>query len=91
VYDLFMRSFPEVPEQARHISTDEAMDTLLMQYLRNVVVQTESGTQRLFRWDDWEWERLMERLVERDLIRRDVRLEGLRGNCLARVEDLESL
>ncbi|MBC7240021.1 MAG: hypothetical protein H5T71_07995 [Chloroflexi bacterium] len=38
---------------------------------------------RLFRWDDWEWGRLMERLSARGLIRRDVRIRGLEGVHLA--------
>jgi len=82
VYDLFLRRFPELPEVARKISTDQAMDTLLLRHLYNVVAQPEKALQRLFRWDDWEWERLVERLADRGLIRRDVIIEGLRGPCL---------
>ncbi len=82
VYDLFLRRFPDVPEKARALSTDEAQDRLLLQYLRNVVAQTEAATQRLFRWDDWEWSRALERLEERGLLRRNVRIEGLKGRCL---------
>jgi len=82
VYDLFLRRFPELPEVARKISTDQAMDTLLLRHLHNVVAQPEKALQRLFRWDDWEWERLVERLADRGLIRRNVIIEGLRGPCL---------
>ncbi len=82
VYDLFLRRFPELPEVARRISTDQAMNTLLLRHLHNVVAQPEKALQRLFRWDDWEWERLVERLADRGLIRRDVMIEGLRGPCL---------
>jgi hypothetical protein len=83
VYDLFLRRFPEVPELARQISTDQAMERLLTQYLGNVVAQPEALAQRLFGWETWEWERLMERLSERGLIRRGVQVEGIRGACLA--------
>ena len=83
VYDLFLRRFPEIPETARQISTDRAMDVLLLRYLHNVVVQTEAAIQRLFRWNDWEWDRLMTRLTESGLIERGVRVQGLRGPCLA--------
>lgn len=83
VYDLFLRRFPDVPALARKISTGDAMDALLLRYLRNVVAQTERAARRLFRWDGWEWDRLIERLRERKLIRRDVRVEGLRSPCLA--------
>ena len=87
VYDLFWRQFPDVPEAARAISTDQAMDTLLLRYLHNVVIQSEAASRRLFRWDDWEWERLMERLTERGLLRRDRRLEGGRGVHLSLADD----
>jgi len=82
VYDLFVRRFPDVPPAARAIPMDQAMETLLLRYLRNVVVQTESATQRIFRWPKWEWERLMERLVETGCLQRGIRVKGLRGGCL---------
>ncbi len=83
VYDLFLRRFPDVPEAARRISTDQAMDTLLLRYLRNVVAYPEAGVRRLFGWDEWEWDRLMARLAERGAIQRDVQVDGYRGHCLA--------
>ena len=83
VYDLFLRRFPTVPELARQISTDQATERLLTQYLRNVVVQSEALARRLFGWEEWEWERLLTRLSERVMIRRGVQVEGIRGACLA--------
>ena len=85
VYDLFLRRFPQVPESARAITTDEAMETLLLRYIRNVVVQPAAATQRMFRWSDWEWERLLDRLVRQGMIRRDLQVSGFRGPCLALV------
>ncbi len=63
VYDLFLRAFPDVPEQARRISTDEAMAYLLLRYLRNVVAVPEGAAQRLFHWEAGEWGRVLERLA----------------------------
>ena len=83
VYDLFLRRFPDIPQQARAISTDEAMQRLLLTYLRNVIAQPEGAAKRLFRWDEWEWERLLTRLAERSAIRRDVRVEGSKELHLA--------
>lgn len=83
VYDLFLRRFPDVPEAARHISEERAMITLLTRYLRNVVAITEASAKRLFRWEPWEWDRVVERAAAQALIRRDVRVEGLKGRCLA--------
>lgn len=83
VYDLFLRRFPEVPKVARGISEEEAMETLLLRYLHNVVVQPESAIQRLFRWELWKWEQILTILTERGLIRTGVRVEGIAGACLA--------
>ncbi|MCD6520419.1 MAG: hypothetical protein J7M05_10915 [Anaerolineae bacterium] len=82
VYDLFLRRFPHIPEIARKISTDQAMETLLLRYLQNVIAVPEAQARRLFRWDEWEWSRLMQRLVKRELIVRGTSIEGLRGPCL---------
>ncbi len=83
VFDLFLRRFPDVPERARSLSTDAAMETLLLRYLRNVWAAPEAKAQRLFRWDAWEWGRLMERLATLGLIERDARVEGQKGALVA--------
>lgn len=90
VYDLFVRQFPDVPEAARGISTDRAMEALLLRYLGNIVIQSEAACRRLFRWDDWEWARLIERLEERGLLRKDLRMREGRGPWLA-LADLTDL
>ena len=86
VYDLFLRRFPDVPSAARAISTDEAMDALFEHYVRNVVAVPETMAKRLFRWNDWEWERLMARLAGKGSIQRSVEIEGIRGSCLVSAE-----
>ncbi|MHB1295872.1 MAG: AlkZ-related protein [Anaerolineae bacterium] len=83
VYDLFARRFPDVPEAAHAISSEEAMATLLERYLQNVVAIPEKQAQRLFRWEPWAWERTVARLEEAGRIRRDVTIEGAVGPCLA--------
>ena len=83
VYDLFLRQFPEIPDLAREISTDRAMETLLLQHLANVIAVPERDARLLFGWDDWEWQRLMDRLQDRGTIRPDLAIKGLRGPCLA--------
>ena len=88
VYDLFMHSYPDVPEQARHISTDEAMDHLLVLHLRNVIAQPEKQVQRLLRWPSWEWDRLIQRLTDRGVILCDQSIAGLGTRCLAIAREL---
>jgi len=82
VYDLFLRRYPDVPEQARAIGADEAREALLLCYLRNVVAVPETSAQRLFGWEPREWERLLERLVERGALSRHIAIEGLGDDYL---------
>lgn len=82
VYDLFLRRYPGVPAQARAISTDRAMEALLLRYLRNVVAQPEAMARRVFRWEPWEWDRLMARLRARRALR-EVAVEGEKTPWLA--------
>jgi len=89
VYDLFLRRFPRVAEVAGEIDSDEAMATLVRRYLHNVIVQPERLVQRIFRWDDWEWGRLLMGLSEQGLVRQGVPVEGLREPCLACVPGAE--
>ena len=86
VYDLFLRQFPGVPTAAREISTDEAMDTLLLQHLCNVLMVPVRDARLLFGWADWEWERLIERLAASDAIRTDLQVEGKAEPCIALAE-----
>jgi hypothetical protein len=83
VYDLFLRQFPEVPEAARALSQDQAMDTLLTRYLRNVIAVPRAAAQRLFGWDNWNWQRVTERLAARGALVPDLRIPGQRGQWLA--------
>ncbi len=69
VYDLFLQHHPHVAEVARGISTDEAMETLLLRYLHNTVACPQDAAKRLFRWEPWEWDRLLARLQQRQLVR----------------------
>ncbi len=81
VYDLFLRRYPDVPEQARVLSGAEAQETLLLRYLRNVVAVSESDARRLVGWEPWEWQPLVARLAERGALRQ-VSIEGLGEACL---------
>ncbi|MFO7917992.1 MAG: hypothetical protein R6V13_07930 [Anaerolineae bacterium] len=82
VYDLFLRQFPEIVEEAGEISTDKARETLLTRYLHNVVAQPEDATRRIFRWHRTDWERTLTRLTERESIERAQNIEGIGDDCL---------
>ncbi len=86
VYDLFLRRFPDVPGRAKNLGAAEAMSRLLLCYLHNVVVQSETMAQRLFRWDAREWGPLLASLVQRGLLRRDLSVAGLPGVLMGLTE-----
>ena len=87
VYDLFLRRFPEIAQTARGISEDQAMETLLGRYMSSVIAVPRKAAQRLFGWDDWNWERVVGRLGEKRVLYTDMRIEGLRGPCIVKIID----
>jgi len=91
VYDLFLRAFPGVPEQARLISSDLAMETLLLRHLHNAVAQREQALRRLFGWEDWEMERLLDRLATAGAIQIGVRIAGERSPQVVATATLREL
>jgi hypothetical protein len=94
VYDLFLRAFPDVPEQARLVSTDRAMETLLLQHLHNTVAEREAALRRLFGWEGWEMDRTLARLVTAGTIEPDVQVVGERSTLVvatATLRELEAL
>lgn len=91
VYDLFVRAFPSVPEQARAISSDTAMATILTQHLHNTVAQPAARLRRLFGWEEWDWDRLLARLAADGVLATDVVIEDVRGPQLALTATLREL
>jgi hypothetical protein len=91
VYDLFARQFPDVPERAHQISTDQAMEILLLRHLENVGVASMAAGERLFRWDAWEWERVISRLAQRGAIVCDMEVDGIRKPAVAHSGALSAL
>ncbi|MBC7263742.1 MAG: winged helix DNA-binding domain-containing protein [Chloroflexi bacterium] len=86
VYDLFTRRFPEVVEQAQRISGREAMQTILRQYLENVLAVEEQVLVHLFGWEQSYLEATVNRLVQDGYLIRGVRVEGTARECVALAE-----
>jgi hypothetical protein len=82
VYDLFWRYYPDLAQRAQAISTEQATETLLLRYVRNVVAIPEAGARRVFGWESWAWERLLVRLAERGALERHVAIVGMGEDCL---------
>ena len=79
LYELLPRWFPDVPVRARGIGREEARRHLLSRYLHNVIAATPAQVARLFGWTIVEMERVAARLEKAQVIKRKVRVDGLRG------------
>ena len=82
VYDLLPRHFPGVVEASQGISGRQARETILLRYLRTVVMATPRQVSSLFGWEPGDVDRLAERLAGEGRLRQHVHIEGLAGECL---------
>jgi len=85
VYDLLSRHFPRVVEKAQAITGRQARETLLLHYLRTVVVATSRQVSALFNWEPQDVDRLAERLAREERLRMGVHIEGHPGEYLAAI------
>jgi hypothetical protein len=73
VYDIVQRHYPELPDKAREIRLSEARQTLVSQYLENVVAAERRTVERVFHvlsWTPAEIDRTLDALLEAGTIRR---------------------
>jgi hypothetical protein len=82
VYDLLPRHFPDVVSTAEKISGRQARETILLRYLRTVAAATSRQVATLFGWEPRDVSRLAERLAGEGRLRKDVAIEGFRGQFL---------
>lgn len=83
IYDLVIRWWPELPEQARPISRSQARRTLVRRYLENVGAATPEQIARLFGWPQADVDRTLAALVSEGVILSGVPIEGLKGEHVA--------
>ena len=86
VYDLLPRHFAQIVEASRPIGGSEARETILIHYLRTVVVSTPQQVARLFDWQPGDVERAVTRLAAQGRLRSGVQIAGLPGEHLVSVE-----
>jgi hypothetical protein len=77
IYELLPRWLPEVPEKAREIGLGQARQTILNQYLRNVIAATSQQAARVFGWTLKQTRKAAEMLAGEGHLRLDVHVEGL--------------
>ena len=84
VYDLTHRYYPHLPERARFITENQAMDQLLRLFFKSLGAASLRQVTNTFRWDTGLTLKALERLVNTGLIKNDVKVEGKTENhyCL---------
>ena len=85
-YDIVARHYPEIPEQAHHISEREARTRLVQQYLLSVGAAQLRDVSKLFRWGSNQVERTIDDLVSGGILVRGLDLENNTGEWVALAE-----
>ena len=88
VYDLVLRQYPDLPEQARAIHSTAAEDALCLSYLHSTVCVSQAEVGRLFGWEPWRLERLFARLAARGEVETEITWPGRKGPHVARTKDV---
>lgn len=76
VYDLTHRYHPELLEQSRFISENQARDHLVTSYFHSVGAASEKQLQSLFGWTQPETQKSIQRLEEKGLLTNGIELEN---------------
>lgn len=76
VYDLTHRYLPEIPESARYITENQAMDHLLRLFFKSLGAANIKQVTALFKWDAGLTRRSLDRLVASGFLVENVKVEG---------------
>jgi hypothetical protein len=92
IYDIVTRHLPEIQEQARFVSNEEARQRIAGDYLRSVGAAPRDYLGRLFRWNPEECQDTLQRLERTGSIQLGVHLEAERGEwvCLTELVSKET-
>jgi len=91
VYELVLRHFPELPEQARGISRAQAQQTLIQTYVDNVVAVEPALVGRVFhimKWTSTELNQAIDALLQAGKLQ-EMQVEGLEQPQLVSTRSLE--
>ena len=89
-FDLVSRHLPEIPEKARLIQESEARRKLVEIYFRSVGAGRLNDLAKLFGWRLDEIEKAIDDLVKTDVLRRDLRIEGEKGEWILLADLVEN-
>lgn len=76
IYDLVHRHFPELIEQSRPISENQARYEILVNYFESIGAASFSEIQRIFRWGKSELQRTLQQLIRDNLLLPEVELQN---------------
>jgi hypothetical protein len=76
VYDLTHRYLPEIPESARYITENQAMDHLLRLFFKSLGAANLKQVTGLFKWEASLTRRSLDRLVATGYLAENVKVEG---------------
>jgi hypothetical protein len=85
-YDIVARHYPEIPEQARHISERLARRKLIQQYLLSVGAAQLRDVSKLFQWNLNQVDRATDNLISGGTLVRGLDLEDSPGEWIALAE-----
>jgi len=83
IYDIVARYYPDLPQQARHITERDARKKLVSRYFRSVGAAQKNDVSKIFGWSRKVTERALLNLVEIGAIQRGFEIRGYSGEWFA--------
>jgi len=75
IYDLTHRQFPEIIENARWISQQQARQEILIRYFQSMAYAKSDWVQKLFQWNEEDISSTLEKLLQRNYLHKRTFLE----------------
>ena len=82
IWNLFSRWMPEVIEASSRIKRKEAMKSIVLTYISDLVIITPKMINRLFGWDPEEVKQVLELLAQAGQVQLGAKIEGLQGTWI---------
>lgn len=81
VYDLTHRYYPEIVENARYITENQAMEQLLTWYFRSLGAASLKQVVSFFKWDAGMTQRALDRLSASGFLSSEISIEDINGSA----------